>query len=137
MLENLALVIEDDRKVSELVALAVEKALGCRVITAGNGEIGLYEARTHKPDLILLDWIMPEMSGMEVLDELMSDPVTATIPVHMITGKTTLKDAKKAREMGASGYFMKPIEFVDLCNWLKDQFPSLAETVNDRKPETT
>jgi|GEM_PF-1733329 CheY-like chemotaxis protein len=126
--DNLALIIDDDPNILELLKTAVEEILGCRVVTAINGESGLYEARQLKPDLILLDWIMPEMTGLEMLDELKLDPATKSIPVYMITRRTKLQDAKRARELGAVGYFLKPIDFDEFCAWLVEQFPDLAET---------
>jgi DNA-binding response OmpR family regulator len=128
MIENLALIIDDDPTVTELLTLAVETTLGCKVITAINGEIGLYEARKQKPDFILLDWIMPEMSGLQVLDELAENEETVNIPVYMITRKATVEDARRARASGAVGYYMKPLQFDHLCSWLAEKFPDLAET---------
>jgi len=128
MMTNSALVVEDEPDVAELIQLAVEVTLGCTVIRAVNGEIGLYEAKKHQPDFILLDWIMPEMSGLQVLEELKGDATTADIPVYMITRKSTLEDVNKALETGAAGYFIKPVSFEKLCNWLAERFPALAES---------
>jgi len=128
MSKNTALVVEDDPDVAELIQLAVEVTLGCEVIRAVNGEIGLFEAKKQQPDFILLDWIMPEMSGLQALEELKGDAATANIPVYMITRKSTLEDVKKALEVGAAGYFIKPVGFEKLCNWLAERFPELAES---------
>jgi twitching motility two-component system response regulator PilH len=128
MSDNLALIIDDDPKLVELLALAVESTLGCRIITAENGEVGLYEARKQMPNFILLDWIMPEKTGLEVLDDLQDDPATSSIPVYMITRKTRMEDIKRAKELGCVGYFLKPIDFDIFCLWLIDKFPTLAKS---------
>ena len=130
LLKNIALIIDDDPRILDLLKVAVEETLGCEVVTAINGEQGLFEARRQEPDFILLDWIMPEMTGLEMLDELKLDPATRSIPVYMITRKTRLEDARKAQEFGAEGYFLKPIIFEDLCVWLAEQFPDQVSTQN-------
>jgi two-component system phosphate regulon response regulator PhoB len=129
MLKNSALIVEDDQDVAELIQLAVEVTLGCTVIRAENGETALLKAREHQPDFILLDWIMPQMSGLQALEELKADAATADTPVYMITRKSTVQDARKALEVGADGYFIKPVDFEKLCNWLAARFPALAESL--------
>ena len=124
---NLALVIEDDPEIAEVIELAIKVVLGCEVVFAPNGEVGLYEAAERQPDLIFLDWIMPEKSGLVALTELKSDAKTAAIPVYMITRKTSQVDVQKAFEAGAAGYFVKPIKFDALCAWLAERFPALAD----------
>jgi CheY-like chemotaxis protein len=128
--KNCALIIDDDPRILDLLKTAVEETLDCHVVTAINGEQGLFEARQQIPDFILLDWIMPEMTGLEMLDELKLDPATKSIPVYMITRRTRLEDARKAQEFGAAGYFLKPIVFEELCAWLAEQFPDQVSASN-------
>jgi len=128
MSKNLALIIDDDPGTVEILRLAVETVLGCEVVSAANGQIGLFEAEKHRPDFILLDWIMPEMSGLETLDELKLDADTAPIPVYMITQKTGFQDIKRAMNIGAAGYFKKPVDFDGFCQWLTTRFPELADS---------
>ena len=128
MFDNSVLIIEDESEVSELLATAVEATLGCQVVTASNGELGLKEAVKSVPDLILLDWMMPKMSGLEVLHALRENEATAHIPIHMITQKNSIGDVREARAAGADGYFLKPIDFEKFSAWLEEQFPALAES---------
>ncbi len=130
MSKNLALIIDDDPDIIEVLTLAVETVLGCEVISAANGQIGLFEAKKHHPDFIFLDWIMPEMTGLETLDELKLDVGTAPIPVYMITRKTSFQYIKTAMDIGAAGYFKKPVDFDDFCRWLTTRFPELAESAS-------
>lgn len=128
MLDNRVLIIEDEAEVSELLATAVEVTLGCQVVTASNGEVGLKEALKNVPDLILLDWLMPKKSGLEVLEALRANAATKHVPIHMITQKTSINDVKVARDAGADGYFLKPVDFEKFCVWLAEKFPVLAES---------
>jgi len=72
-----------------------------------NGEEGLKEAEKWKPDLILLDIVMPMLDGIEVLKQLKANPETETIPVIMLTNLETNKDVARAMESGATGYLIK------------------------------
>src|SRR5262249_23435406 len=80
---------------------------GFRVLTAADGPEGLRLARTHRPDAITLDVIMPEMDGWAVLSTLTGDPQLADIPVIMLT---IVDDKEKGYALGASDYLTKPID---------------------------
>lgn len=83
----------------------------CTVDAAKNGARALEYARAEvKPDLILLDVMMPDMSGYEVCQQLKADPLTAHIPVIFVTGLGNQADEKRAREMGAVDYLVKPFQ---------------------------
>ena len=81
-----------------------------KTIIALDGEDGLDVAKTTKPDIILLDVMMPIMDGYEVLTELKKDPALKDIPVILVTGKTQAADEAKGYEMGAAGYIRKPFQ---------------------------
>ncbi len=100
------LLIEDNREISLLYSESLEKA-GFTVVTASSGEKGLELAKGGKFDLILLDIMLPQKSGLDVLKELKSDPTTAAVPVYMLTVLGQESVIKEAFELGASGYFMK------------------------------
>jgi len=100
------LLVEDDR----FLRRACEASLlqrGLAVAIAGNGEDGLRLARERRFDLILLDWLMPKMPGMEVLAGLKADAATAAIPVLILSYSSRDEDRHRALEMGATGYFVK------------------------------
>ena len=80
---------------------------GYKMISAIDGETGLRLARTKKPDLILLDLILPKLHGFEVLKELRGDPKTKDIPVVVLTNLEGTGDIEKALELGATTYLVK------------------------------
>ena len=99
------LLVED----SKFLKVATERALtsaGYEVISAGDGEQALRLAREHAPALILLDIMLPRISGPDVLKALKEDPATAAIPVMMLTSLSQ-KNAKQLEKDGASSFFEK------------------------------
>ncbi len=100
------LIIEDDPLVSRMYqkVLTLESFI---VESARDGKGGLAKAKTCKPDLILLDIMMPEMNGIEVLEKLKADPALQDIPVIMLTNLSGTKDAETAMQMGALDYLVK------------------------------
>ncbi len=82
-----------------------------KVKVATNGAKGLTIAGTDpKPNLILLDIMMPEMDGFEVCQKLKGDPNTASIPVVFLSGKSEISDIEKGLSLGAQGFISKPVE---------------------------
>lgn len=99
------LLVED----SKFLRLATERALaraGYEVASASDGEEGLRLARERKPDLILLDMLLPKMSGPDVLAALKKDPLTASIPVVVMTGMSQ-KNADRLQADGAAAFLEK------------------------------
>ena len=90
-----------------MTSKALEVA-GFEVLTAVDGQEGLTKARLGRPDLILLDLMMPKLNGMEVLAALKQDAALRTIPVIIFTAKGQEMDEKLCREIGASAYLSKP-----------------------------
>ena len=103
------LCIDDSRDSLNLLEKML-KGAGYTVITAENGKQGLIEARKNKPDLILLDIIMPVMDGYEVCSQLQGDPETAYIPVIFLTALDSEADRTKAFAVGAVDYLVKPVQ---------------------------
>ncbi len=101
------LVADDDRDIAELVKYSLEKD-GFSVLTARNGAEALDRA-AEMPDLILLDVMMPEPNGWEVVRRLRSDARTAAIPVIFLTAKSSEVDEVMGLELGADDYLVKPI----------------------------
>ncbi len=100
------LVAEDDIFVSKVYKLKLEKK-GFEVLLLPNGTEVLAKALEFKPNLILLDILMPEKDGFEVLKELKSNPATASIPVLILSALQMDKDIQKGKELGASDYLTK------------------------------
>jgi two-component system phosphate regulon response regulator PhoB len=101
------LIIEDESDVADLLALNLRKA-GFRVSTAGDGASGLQTARDDRPDFIVLDLMLPKMSGLEVCRILKSDTATAHMPILMLTAKAEEIDRIVGLEFGADDYVTKP-----------------------------
>jgi len=125
------LIVEDTRS----LVLAAERVLqkdGFDVLTACNGQEGLKKALTEKPDLILLDIVMPEMDGYEVCRHLKKEPETAQIPVIILSGKGEvdkskaaptlgLEDVSDGYECGACNFLTKPVKASELLDAVKNE----------------
>jgi len=108
MLESITvLVIDDDTMIRSLLQNALA-GKGFKVFTAASGYNGLDIAKSEEIDIILLDWMMPEMDGMETLEELKHNSDTMHIPVLMLTSKDDSKDIDFAINKGAIDYIVKP-----------------------------
>lgn len=106
------LVADDDPDIAELVRLHLERT-GYQVLVAGRGAQVLEMARQHHPSLIVLDILLPDVDGREVLKRLKAEPATADIPVVMLT---VVADDGSAFDLGAAGYLTKPIDERELLD---------------------
>lgn len=100
------LVVEDDKFLRELIAQKIMKE-GYDVIEAVDGEKGAESIKKEKPDLVLLDLILPGIDGFEVLAKMKSDPATNQIPVIILSNLGQKDDIEKGLEMGANDYLIK------------------------------
>ena len=101
------LLVEDDRFLRRACEASL-KQRGFTVVTATDGEEGLRLAReTPPPDVVLLDLLMPKVSGIEVLRALRADPATAGIPVLILSNSSRDEDKREAVRLGAAGYYVK------------------------------
>jgi two-component system, OmpR family, phosphate regulon response regulator PhoB len=105
---KLVLIVEDERDVIDLLTLNLRKAGGFIISTASDGASGLNKARTEKPALIILDLMLPKMTGLEVCKVLKTDPATRHIPIMMLTAKAEEIDRIVGLEFGADDYVTKP-----------------------------
>jgi DNA-binding response OmpR family regulator len=112
------LAIDDESDLLLIIKTALF-AEGYDVLTATNGPDGLALASDHIPDLIILDMMMPEMDGFEVLKELRASDKTAGIPVIMLTGVSEKAKIRTALDQGIDYYIVKPFEFHDLLSKIK------------------
>lgn len=104
------LYVEDNPANLRLVERAVVRRPAVRLLTASQGSIALELARQHKPDLVLLDLHLPDMSGEEVLRSLAADPSTRDIPVVMVSADATPARVKELLAAGARAYLTKPLD---------------------------
>ena len=101
------LVVEDDADIRDLLVDTIMD-MGCEVVGAEDGGAGLQMALTEVPDIILLDFMMPVMDGLQVLGKLKENPKTKAIPVIMVSAKGQDADVVKALDAGATSYVTKP-----------------------------
>ncbi len=101
------LIADDKLEVVELLRATMEGE-DYQIISASDGKEALEKIGKEKPDLVLLDIVMPKMDGFEVLSEVKRDPKTKEIPVIMLTAKGQKGDEEKGRRLGAEGYVIKP-----------------------------
>ncbi|HTY64253.1 MAG TPA: response regulator [Acidobacteriota bacterium] len=106
MSETRILLIEDDKFLRRACEVGLKKR-GFAVITANDGEEGLQKARTESFDLILMDMLMPKLSGLETLESLKKDEKTRGIPVVILSNSSLETDMQRAMELGAAGYLVK------------------------------
>jgi DNA-binding response OmpR family regulator len=110
------LLVEDDSFLSNIYKTKFELE-GFKVTTAEDGVLGLEQAKKKKPDIILLDILLPKMDGFMVLEKLKADSITATIPVILLTNLGQKDDVDKGLKLGAVDYLIKahfkPSETVD------------------------
>lgn len=107
------LVVEDEENIRKILEYSL-KIDGFDVFLAENGRMALELAQTEKPDVILLDWMMPEMDGLAVLSRLKNNKETEDIPVFMLTAKGVMSDVGRALYEGADDYITKPFDPVQL-----------------------
>ncbi len=100
------LFIEDEATLQKTISDILEKD-GHKVISALNGKIGLELAKKEKPDLIILDLILPKVNGFDVLKELKNGELTKDIPVVILTNLESASDVERAIEIGAKTYLVK------------------------------
>src|SRR3982751_4309905 len=107
MAGELVLVIDDSPTITKVVQLVLTKA-GYEVETAPDGEAGLAALRAHRPDVILLDFVMPKMNGYQFCRELTADPKLRDIPVVLMSEKGDQAGERFVKVMGIVDYITKP-----------------------------
>ncbi len=112
------LIVDDDLDTLKLVGLILQRQ-GYQIAAANGGQAALAKASADKPDLILLDLMMPDLDGYEVARRLRADPATAHIPIIMFTAKTLLDDKVAGFEAGADDYLTKPTHPAELVAHVK------------------
>lgn len=112
------LVCDDERHIVRLIQVNLEQQ-GYNVVTAYDGKEGLEKVQSEKPDLLVLDVMMPYMDGFEVLKNLRREPSTEALPVIMLTAKAQDKDVFEGYHYGADMYLTKPFNPIELVAFVK------------------
>src|SRR5690606_22386678 len=107
------LVVEDEPALITLLRYNLEKE-GFRVLEAHDGEEALIVTKEERPDLILLDWMLPLLSGLHVCRQLRRDPEAAEIPIILLTARGTQSDKVRGLDSGADDYITKPLSPAEL-----------------------
>jgi two-component system alkaline phosphatase synthesis response regulator PhoP len=113
------LVVDDEAPIRLLCRVNLE-AEGMEVLEAGDGPTGLEHARKERPDVILLDVMMPGLDGWRVAEELLEDPATSSIPIVFLTARAELRDRARGLDLGGLDYVTKPFNPVDLAPLIRD-----------------
>lgn len=115
------LAVDDERHIVRLIQVNLERA-GYQVITAFDGPEAVKKVESDKPDLVVLDVMMPKMDGFEVLKRLQANPETRDIPVIMLTAKAQDADVFRGWSSGVSAYLTKPFNPLELITFVKRIF---------------
>jgi CheY-like chemotaxis protein len=113
------LVVDDSKTALMMTTMIVNKG-AYDVVTAGDGEEGVQKALADKPDLILMDVMMPKMDGFEACKRLRSHEPTRDIPIIMVTTRGELTNVEIGYEAGCSDYVTKPINSVELLTKIRN-----------------
>ena len=112
-----ALIVDDDQEIVQLIPLLLPEYTFTRVTS---GKQALQSMRENPPGLVLLDLMMPEMDGLEVLQEMRAQKVTRDIPVIILSAKYQEAEIRTALQAGADGYLVKPFDTEDLRHSIED-----------------
>ena len=119
------LIIDDSPTDVRVFTTLLERA-GYKVDSVGNAEEGIERVRVQKPDLVIMDVIMPGMNGFQATRTLTRDPETSNVPIVMITTKSMETDRVWGLRQGARAFITKPVNEKDLLACINDLLPSAA-----------
>jgi len=114
------LIIDDEPDVRSVARLSLGRVGGMEVIELAGGIKAVDTAKTEKPDVVLLDLMMPEMDGVATLEALRGDPQTAPIPVVFVTAKAMPDEIRRLKKLGALDVIVKPFDPMSLPTELRD-----------------
>ena len=117
--EKTILIVEDDDDIRELIEITLEDSQYC-LRTASDGEVGLNAILLQRPDLVILDWIMPRLTGLEVLRKIRECPSTAGIPVIVLTSLTEVEHEEEVHSLGIFSYLQKPFSPLELIKTVQE-----------------
>ena len=120
------LAVDDEKAIVRLVQVNLERE-GYKVVTAYDGREALEKVASERPDLVVLDVMMPYMDGFEVLQQMKKDPETRDIPVIMLTAKAQDADVFRGWQSGVDCYLTKPFNPMELKAFVKRVFKSIED----------
>jgi CheY-like chemotaxis protein len=119
------LLVDDERAIRTICRVNLEGD-GIAVVEAGDGAEALEQVRREQPSLVLLDVMMPEVDGWKVAAELAADEETQDIPVVFLSARAAQEDRRRAQELGAVGYVVKPFDPLALAGTVRDVLDRVA-----------
>lgn len=117
-MNNKILIVEDEKDIRDLIIYALQ-AKGYETISADDGEKALKMLKENKPDLVILDWMLPSVSGLEICRNIRRDKNIKNIPIIMLTAKITEDDKILGLDSGADDYITKPFSTAELNSRVK------------------
>tara|TARA_B100000945_G_C20407451_1_gene610786 strand:- start:683 stop:1369 length:687 start_codon:yes stop_codon:yes gene_type:complete len=117
-MNNKILIVEDEKDIRNLIIYALE-GKGYQTISTDDGEKAIKMLKENKPDLVILDWMLPSVSGLEICRSIRRDINTKNIPIIMLTAKITEEDKVLGLDSGADDYITKPFSTAELSSRVK------------------
>jgi len=114
------LLVDDSRTALMMSQMILRKYPSVVVISAEDGEQAVRKAEAEKPDLILMDVVMPKMDGFEAVRRIRSSPLGAEIPIIMVTTRGEVPNVEKGFESGCNDYVMKPVDSAELVSKIRN-----------------
>ena len=134
MADTRILVVEDEQPIRDLIAFGLRRA-GCDVALAEHSQSALASISDRRPDLILVDWMLPDMSGLELIRALRRDAATRDIPIMMLTARADEADKVTGLESGADDYLTKPFSARELIARIQAVLRRSAPAGDDERVE--
>ncbi|HEX6317298.1 MAG TPA: response regulator [Burkholderiales bacterium] len=117
--------VEDDEDIQRIVRMSLERVGKMTVEVVGDPTLAIEAMTSFKPDLVMLDWMMPKMDGPAVFRQMKLRPETSQLPVVFITAKAAQRDLDELSKMGAAGTISKPFSPKDLPDQLREIWKKL------------
>jgi CheY-like chemotaxis protein len=114
------LVVEDDRSIQMVLELVLTRGSKCEVVVASEGPEGLAKIEEHKPDLVLLDLMLPGMDGFEICERAKANEATRHIPIIFLTAQPQPSAVARAMALGAAGYIVKPFDPIKIIEQINE-----------------
>lgn len=122
------MLVEDDADIQEVALIALEDVGGFKVTTCDDGQAALRQIRQGRPDLILLDWMMPNLDGGQVALAMREQGLLGDTPIIFMTAKARPEELQRMRELGAVDIITKPFDVMQLAERVQDTWDRLFVT---------
>jgi len=114
------LVVEDDRSIQMVLELVLTRTATCEVLLASEGREGLAMIQNRKPDIVLLDLMLPNLDGFQICEAAKADEATRHIPIIFLTAQPQPSSIARAMALGAAGYIVKPFDPIKIIEQINE-----------------